>query len=330
MISGKLERVSDGEGGYRNIRDHMISESVAIDCKGDATKAQRYYHAARKIATSLELADSIDTYLSQQVEYVDRDILEALAKRAIVACILEKEAASKTSRMRKPTPFNFYPNQLNELGKGCWYTQLYALITSGVTRSQLEGRLSRLVLVIFNYDRCLEDYLFNCLKISYDLDDAQAAACLSKIKIFHPYGKVGSLPWEIDGEPTVGYGADVSNVADLVKLSKGILTFNEVTGDDVAMYQEISLEVKQAHQLVFLGFGFIPQNMRLLGGNIKGNVEPDYILGTCRNLSEPDQKSAQTQIRENICNGSGKEITLIDKDCVDFMNHFRLTLEGRL
>jgi hypothetical protein len=49
---------------------------------------------------------------------------------------------------------------------------------------------------VFNYDRCIEQYLFHALQDYYGVSPHEASAMMASLKIFRPYGKIGDLPWQ--------------------------------------------------------------------------------------------------------------------------------------
>jgi hypothetical protein len=67
---------------------------------------------------------------------------------------------------------------------------------NGCGEEGLRDRLANLVLIIFNYDRCIEHYLFHSLVNYHEMSREQAAELMAGVRIYHPYGKVGNLPWE--------------------------------------------------------------------------------------------------------------------------------------
>jgi hypothetical protein len=47
--------------------------------------------------------------------------------------------------------------------------------------------------IIFNYDRCLEQFLVNALPRLYAISETEADSIVHNINIIHPYGSVGEL-----------------------------------------------------------------------------------------------------------------------------------------
>jgi hypothetical protein len=112
---------------------------------------------------------------------------------------------------------------------------------------------------VFNYDRCLELVLRNAVMSYYGVDGSVAAGIVKEsVEIIHPYGSLGPLPiLARDGSTPFG-AADV----DLVKVASGIQTFTEAV--DSSVVSQAKSAVENADVLVFLGFGFLPQNVDLI------------------------------------------------------------------
>ena len=67
-----------------------------------------------------------------------------------------------------------------------------------------------------------EHFLCRALQSLLQVNETQAQELMKTLKLFHPYGVVGQLPWQ-EGR-AVTYDADYG---DLVGTSKEIRTFNE-------------------------------------------------------------------------------------------------------
>ena len=61
-------------------------------------------------------------------------------------------------------------------------------------------------------------------------DETKSLCTGGKLKIFHPYGSLGPLPWQSD-EDAVGFGGGPFGQYDTVKMANGIRTFSERMAD---------------------------------------------------------------------------------------------------
>lgn len=215
--------------------------------------------AVRGILSALPRAASIDNL----IEHRGLDpAFKHCAKVGIVASILQGERQSR-----------LFSKSGNLAAEDTTYADLFRIIVGNASVAALPDALSRVSFINFNYDRCLEHYLFDWLKGYSGLAASEASRLVGNLTVVRPYGTVGPLPQsESEG---VHFGQDLGRV-DLNALAANILTFSEErkSGVDTA----VRSIMREARQLIFLGCAYHPQNMKLL--------TPDYIpfeetYGTC-------------------------------------------------
>jgi hypothetical protein len=78
------------------------------------------------------------------------------------------------------------------------------------------------------------------LQHNFGLEEARAKRIVSDLKMFRPYGKIGPLPWQSPSGPAFGESAAG---ADLLAVSKNILTFSEGITDAVRVQIQSALEI---------------------------------------------------------------------------------------
>jgi hypothetical protein len=184
-----------------------------------------------------------------------------------------------------------------------WLGAFFKLITQDCLFPELKDKLSKVSVVIFNYDRCVEHFLFEAVKDFYEVDDESARDALSTLSIFHPYGLIGNLPWQIhDGIP---YGAQ--HDADvLVNAAKNIRTFSETVNMEEVGGQDIKEVVSNTNKLILLGFGYIPLNMQLLGSpQHHPDSKTKTIFATSLGFSEYDANKIGYELKR-LC-GSDRD-----------------------
>jgi hypothetical protein len=186
---------------------------------------------------------SIDAFLHT---HSDDRALQICGKLAIAQIILAAERTSLLSLER-------YKEGMRD--HDTWFRSLFSLLHNDVRRGQEAVIFSGLSIVCFNYDRCIEHYLFNALNDYYSIDGGQSAALLRTLSIIHPYGTVGELS-------DVPFGAK-PEPKQLVASASHIRTFNEELRDETQI-RMLKQWIGQAQDVVFLGFGFHRQNMELL------------------------------------------------------------------
>lgn len=238
--------------------DRVYLEALRRITKNQSSAFAEYVDASRQIEDAMPQVISIDNFIDMHAGDVH---IATCGKLAIVKSILEAERRS----LLYVDPSNTY-NTINFGGdlRKTWYSAFIKLLTENCRDSDLSERLQRLTLVVFNYDRCIEHYLYRSFPNLYrrQISDQRAAELVSEIDILHPYGVVGSLPWQSNARPA-DFGREPS-ASDLVLLKDGLSTYTEELRTDQESVERIRDKVRSARYLIFLGFSFQRQNMNLL------------------------------------------------------------------
>jgi hypothetical protein len=181
--------------------------------------------AGRMIAGGIKYTRSIDNYVHT---HSDKEAVKTVAKVAIVQTILEAEGQCAIAI--DPQQF---PPQFREEDKAhkSWLSAFFTILQDGVIEAKnLDQIFSNLTIVNFNYDRCVEHYLYYVMQRLYPSKAEGYVAELmnTKLKVLHPYGSVGNLPWQSKTN-AVRFGGERDG-NDLATLSAGIRTYNEEVG----------------------------------------------------------------------------------------------------
>ncbi|MGY4473746.1 hypothetical protein [Bradyrhizobium sp. USDA 3364] len=256
---------------------------------------------------------SIDAYLNT---HKDNEAIRVAGKLAIVQSILGAENQSDVQRYH-----GHWRN--NDRVAQSWFPDLFYIMQDGVGRSSDTRDIFKNVSFIsFNYDRCLEHYLFHAIIELYRFDEQTAADVMGSIRMLHPYGQVGSLAWASKGRK-VGFG--VEDYGDIEGLSQEIKTFNEQI-QDRTLVDAIHQAINEAVRIVYLGFHFHKQNLDLMTvTNESGTVRPK-VYATTLNRSGPEQ----TMIAERISKLTGvnrpsKTIDMENVGCKDLFKIYGTT-----
>lgn len=239
----------------------------------------RYIYAAEKIRNAMPLAISIDNFIDT---HQGDKALELCGKLAIVRNILHAEKDVFFSSIE---PVENQASITNRKKKS-WLNSFMKLLTENCRANNLEERLSSINLVIFNYDRCVEHFLFNALQTYYGIDSRRAATLVDSIKIYHPYGTVGDLPWS-NKKHVIEYGAEPTP-DQLIDLADQIKTFTEGTDPHSSAIAEIQAGMAEARIVLFLGFAFHPLNLDLIQATQGAHLMPKAVqyFGTAMGISE--------------------------------------------
>jgi len=282
-----------------------------------------YIQQAHHIRDALPLAISIDNFIDSQR---GNDRLAICSKLAIARAILKAEnesllfTGSKYRRSR--LPYAEIKFNLKDLDK-TWYIPFFKLLTEGCTKEDLVERFQSVVLIIFNYDRCIEQFLINALQISYKITEEEAAKIITNINIYHPYGSVGSLAWQKNDLP-ISFGGYPST-EELEALITRIKTFTEGTDPESSEIIAIRQHMCNADKLVFLGFAFHKLNMKLISPTDFNNKPKCFA--TTLNISKSDKLhvgNLVNKLYDNSIHSSDIRMEMTDKSCFDFFSeHWR-------
>ena len=301
--------------------DEHIWEAIRIHVKQPDIQEQDlkpYLQAAWHIRDAMPQAISIDNFIDT---HNDDKMIELCGKLAIVRSILDAERSSKLYIDPSNINNRLYFSALEET----WYASYMKLLAENCTKKDLSKRLESIVLIVFNYDRCIDHFLYNSLKNYYGLQPEEVIDLVNEIEIYHPYGVVGNLPWQ--GGQSVAFGAEIDPYK-LLDLAKQIKTFTEGTDPESSNIADIHDRVSRANPIVFLGFAYHKQNMELLWpkGRIFNTTEPRSCFGTAMGISEHDCE----RIKREMSPSYKRTMTALeirnDLHCCDLFKEYRRSL----
>jgi len=269
------------------------------DRRGDINP---YLEEAQHIKDAMPQAISIDNFIDTQK---GKDALALCGKLSIIRAILKSEKDSllyfKKDHVDSTIQFGALENT--------WYLPFFQLITENCGKDDLEGRLKSISLIVFNYDRCIEHFLLYAFKNYYRVSEQEASKLVSYINIYHPYGKVGHLPWQ-DPNNATEYG-ETPKALKLLKLVESIKTFTEGTNPDSSDIVQIKEEINNAERLVFLGFAFHKLNMEFLKPKNVSQLDKTHrkVFATALGMSLSDKNIVISQINGLFKNAVYSELS---------------------
>jgi len=243
--------------------DESIFFALREYCRDRGADVNSFIRAAWHIRDAMPQAASIDNFIHNNR---GRPEIEFCAKLAILRSILEAERKSTLA----VDEANIYNTISFENVRSCWLNPMWKLMIEGCDQVELEDRFRSVAFVIFNYDRCIEHYLFRSLQNYFQMSADEAAQLLSHVDFYHPYGVVGALPWQNPGR-AVEFGGRLHD-AWLIESALALKTFTEGTDPSSSEVCAIRDVVHESEKLLFLGFAFHPLNMELLDAN-KGALD---------------------------------------------------------
>lgn len=291
-ISSSLD-IRFNDGYSQSNGDRVIAQALRLhveSCDPPSKDINPHLHSCWRIRDAMPQAISIDNFINNHSG--DKQI-ELCGKLAIVRSILSAEKDSDLY-VDKSNSYNKMDFQFLEK---TWYSSFLKLLTENCTVNNLPERLKSISLIIFNYDRCLEHYLYNAFQNYYGIQPEDAGKLVNEINIYHPYGVVGNLPWQ--GKQGMEFGAE-PHPQVLLQLARQIKTFTESTDEESSEIIAIRNHVSAADNIVFLGFAFHKLNLKLMAPNsfIPDPLEVTNYFGSAFGISDSDYKFIKADLEE--------------------------------
>lgn len=170
---------------------------------------------------------SIDAFLNYRREFID------IGKMAIVWHLLEAEYKALKGKKMKGDWYQFFWNQINSHKEDLYSFSFYT----------------------FNYDRSLEYFLRTSAANLYGYKGVDLNNYLAKIPINHLHGTLGNMKF--------GHKSSIVTAGELSTAADNIKIIFEV--DEMTMFEQFQDEVRKCDNIVFLGFGFHPDNIKRIG-----------------------------------------------------------------
>lgn len=231
--------------------DYRIVDALRVLASNSSyASINPYLHEGRAVSNAMPQALSIDNFLDAHME---NSSLQQIGKLGITKAILDAERVSRLSYKFPERP------DLSQLGD-TWYSAFFQLLTENVRKTDLGNLFKNVSFVTFNYDRCIQTFMYYALQNYYRVSEKEASEIVSTLTVLHPFGSVGRLNWE--DARGIAFGADIGGQR-LLEQSKQIKTFSERIEDEEALVR-IRNQVQRAETIVSLGFAFHKTNMELL------------------------------------------------------------------
>lgn len=224
--------------------------------------------AMTRIMHGVQSRDSIDQFID---DCKDVPELARIAKLCIAYLINEAE---------RTTVLGVLQDQSNAAAfrglRDSWLGQICRRANPHASRQDFKSSLAGISFVTFNYDRCIEQFLYQWASSTLLADDETARRMASKVTVNHVYGSLGTLP---GFEPTtprspVRFGEEDDRF--LPAMATGLRTFTEQADTQAA--QLVRFSIFNAQRIVFLGSGYHRQNLDVLFPS--GVPEDVQIYGT--------------------------------------------------
>jgi hypothetical protein len=213
------------------------------------------------------------------------------------------------------------PVSMAKLGD-TWLPRFSRLLAQGANASSKLQIFDKVSFIIFNYDRCVEQYFTSELRFYWNKSLPEAAEVVKNLDIVHPYGTLGDN-W-LDGEGR--FGAAMPRHDDgakrLLGMASSLQTYSEFMEKDSAR-EKAKRMVQQAERLVLLGFGFHEQNLELLRPDTKSNVSE--VFSTAYGISSHSRGAINGFIQYALASPVGYDAMRIagpEVGCAAFFDEF--------
>ncbi len=309
----------NGDSDLANLRIRQALSQLVQVPQGQPQDMNLLMRACGVIKDAMPLARSIDNFID--CHRSDKQIA-ICGKLAIASCILEAERMSGLMVDRS----NIYNTILFESLESSWFTAFFNLLTDRCDKNEVADNFRRVAIISFNYDRCIEHFLHAALQRLYRESPEWATEVMKALDIYHPYGRVGALPWMAQsGE--IEYGA-VPNGPQLLGISRQLLTFTEGTDARKSDIECIRRDIAGAERLAFLGFAFHELNLELLFDGRFGINEHCHrpIFATAFGISEANVEAIKRELAKRSKRRRDQYFIRTDIKCAGLFHEFGRSL----
>ncbi|MDB2439381.1 hypothetical protein N9W89_11750 [Hellea sp.] len=271
-------------------------------------KINSYLDVAWKIRDNMPLAPSIDNFLDTHSH--NKRLVE-FGKLAITNSIMKAEQKSLLFvDWRNSVKFDF--NSLTNT----WLSKFFTILITHRNFESFIEALSNITFISFNYDRCIHQFFSHAAQSYFGLQNEDVLVVLKNLNIIYPYGTIGKFIWSNPSHTNYG---EVRFDNDLIQKSKHLRTFTE--GTDSETHDLIDACLNSADAVLFMGFGFLDLNMKLLFEN---KVYPvPTIFATAKGLSKNSIMELNSElggifrVKKKLVTAA--DIFIEDKTCADLI-----------
>lgn len=201
-----------------------------------------------------------------------------------------------------------------------WYWYLYNEM-SKYPKGEINPVLfleNKIKFITFNYDRSLENFLFNCYSNGHNFASfgTTALELFKTICIKHVYGKVAKFDWEREGEELcIGYKGYRQNYHTLNTLKDGIHLIDErITKKNL----ELGNLIMNAERIFFLGFSYADENLAML--DIPEVLsQKHWIFGTAYGMTDNEIRKIRSKFSSKVISD---KVHFENIDCLGLLRKF--------
>lgn len=271
---------------------------------------------SKTLVRALPSFPSIDDFL---FSHSHDERMVKFGKMAIARVIARAEQTSIVKQLAADD-FGAQTDAEEHIREQTWIGTFIQLLATGVPRSEVESLFNDVTIISFNYDRCVECVLYHMVQAAFGIDGDEATKVMHGLRIIRPYGGLGAL--HCSGElSTTPFGPSLNLTPEL---SQRIRVYTENTEDNSEL-ASARLAIANARNVVFLGFGYHKQNMRLLKFD-HATAKPTRVYATSFREPQPTLEAISTRVRKSI--GCAPVLPGVDTDCTRFFREYGTLLAG--
>ena len=259
--------------------------------------------AIKRIRDGILSKPSIDEFID---DWQDFPHLQSIAKMYIARCILEAERNCVLGKLT--THYTDVAAGMRAL-RDSWLCLIARSINPTSRRRDVEHVFANSAFITFNYDRCIEEFLYHWFTNTQDMSKDRAISALDDIPILHVYGSLGDNLARNNGRPNIPFGASQDYIR---AASTSLSTFSETVSDD--SFRKIRHLVGSCENIVFLGTAYHRQNLKILFDDKP--PENVSIFGTTFGM--------KAQVCEDIRKRlhGAKQVNLLSGYCRDLLDQY--------
>ena len=182
--------------------------------------------------------NSIDAFLENRREFLQ------IGKAAMSFLLMAKEQ----------------PDALWNFNANNWMRYLYERMRVPTLEEFAQNEVA---FITFNFDRSLDNFLFESLKRTFGATNDAVASVLSKIRLIHLHGRLGYLPWQ-SNELVRPYSPELSRSAVEMCIQDIKLVHEELKDGRDEDFTEAKRLLNLSERIYLLGFGFGDVNVSRL------------------------------------------------------------------
>jgi hypothetical protein len=270
--------------------DPALYGALQTIANNNQNRMHELFKCCRRISDGLPLAKSIDSFINTHAHDAD---IALIAKFSIAQQISRAEGRSSLGSAILNKNFKEAVHGFANMSP-TWLTKFCEHMFAGHSHAQVESVFQGCSFICFNYDRVIQEFLRRSLMGYFLIDEQHAANIVANIKILHPYGNIGTVyPSSTQTGSVFHFGNSLQGHQIPERASK-LRTFHEGMEDET-IKQHIADLVSDAEVIVFLGFGYIRQNMQILAPQSVCKASKQ-IFGTAYKLSDSNTDDIRTDV----------------------------------